>query len=78
VVMLAKGGKTKKKPGTVAENRQARFNYQIDETFECGMSMYGLGMLRYGVGTCKYVVPKPYIRIPCVFLVQESCWWARR
>lgn len=75
VVMLAKGGKTKKKPGTVAENRQARFNYQIDETFECGMSMYGLGML---VCRCKYVVPKSYIRIPYVFLVQASYLWARR
>ena len=36
IVMMAKGGKQKKKPGTVAENKQARFNYQIDETFECG------------------------------------------
>ena len=34
--MLAKGGKKKKKPGTVAENKQARFNYQIDQKFECG------------------------------------------
>ncbi len=63
VEMLAKGGKTKKKPGTVAENRQARFNYQIDETFECGMSMYGVGMRRHGVGTCRYA-PAPHLHIP--------------
>lgn len=52
-VMLAKGGKPKKKPGTVAENRQARFNYQIDEKFECGIVLVGTEVKSCRDGKCN-------------------------
>lgn len=52
IVMLAKGGKKKKKPGTVAENKQARFNYQIDQKFECGrllrLQVHIVALLSFG------------------------------
>ena len=33
--------KSKKKPGYLAENRKARFNYIIEETLECGIVLQG-------------------------------------
>jgi len=53
IVMLAKGGKAKKKPGTVAENKQARFNYQIDEKFECGLVLQGTEVKSCRAGKCN-------------------------
>jgi len=53
IVMLAKGGKPTKKPGTVAENKQARFNYQIDEKFECGLVLQGTEVKSCRAGKCN-------------------------
>jgi len=39
--MLAKGGKKKKAPGTIAENKEARFRYEITEKLECGIALVG-------------------------------------
>jgi SsrA-binding protein len=45
--------KDDKKPRVVAENRKARFNYFIDETFEAGVSLTGTEVksLRQGKAT---------------------------
>lgn len=60
-VMLAKSGRARKKPGTVAENKQAKFNYQIDEKFECGIALVGTevkscraGHIQIGVSLCVF------------------------
>jgi SsrA-binding protein len=45
--------KDEKKPKVVADNRKARFNYFIDETFEAGLSLTGTEVksLRQGKAT---------------------------
>ena len=58
--MLAKG-KQKKKPGTVAENRQAKFNYQIDEKFECGIVLVGTEVKSCRAGKCN--IQEGYVRV---------------
>ena len=47
------GGQRCKKPRIVADNRKARFNYFIDETFEAGVSLTGTEVksLRLGKAT---------------------------
>ncbi|HKR92796.1 SsrA-binding protein, partial [Novosphingobium sp.] len=45
--------KTFDKQKSVAENRKARFNYHIDETFEAGIALTGTEVksLRFGEGS---------------------------
>ena len=59
--MLAKGGKAKKKPGTVAENRQAKFNFQIEEKFECGIVLVGTEVKSCRAG--KMQIGEGYVRV---------------
>ena len=51
--MAAKSGNTERKLRVVADNRKARFNYFIDETFEAGVALTGTEVksLRLGKAT---------------------------
>ena len=51
--MAAKAAKTERKLKVVADNRKARFNFFIDETFEAGVALTGTEVksLRQGKAT---------------------------
>ena len=39
--------------GTIAENKQAKFNFQIDEKFECGIALVGTEVKSCRAGKCN-------------------------